>query len=129
MSPVSLVFHTKVTWDWSQICYLNKDTCSILLNSSNRDVSSSLLHKFGHRNKRNLTLAPLLKTFFRNKPGWDSIMDAILYIANPTWSLKHYPWHKLFYLNLLIYWNTGLPSSVYNFNLKLGWPNEKIESI
>ena len=31
MSPVSLVFHIIVTWDWSQICYLNKDTCSILL--------------------------------------------------------------------------------------------------
>ena len=34
MSPVSLVFHTIVTWDWSQICYMNKDTCSILLNDS-----------------------------------------------------------------------------------------------
>ena len=31
MSPVSLVFFTIVTWNWSQNCYLNKDTCSILL--------------------------------------------------------------------------------------------------
>ena len=31
MSPVSLVFYTIVTWDWSQICYLNKDTCSLLI--------------------------------------------------------------------------------------------------
>ena len=47
------------------------------LNSSNKDVSSSLLQKIGHQNKRTLTLAPLFKTFFGNKPGWDSIMDAI----------------------------------------------------
>ena len=29
MSPVSLVFHTIFTWDWSQKCYLNQNTCSI----------------------------------------------------------------------------------------------------
>ena len=31
MSAVPPVFHTVVTWNWSQICYLNTDTRSILL--------------------------------------------------------------------------------------------------
>ena len=74
MSPVSLVFHTIVAWDWSQKCYLNKDTCAILLDihvlidrvkiQSNKDLSSILLHnKFGHWINITLTLASSFKNF------------------------------------------------------------------
>ena len=59
MSPVSLVFHTIVTWDWSQKCYWNKDTCSILLDIHISTVNF-ITRNSDHPNKQTLTLATLL---------------------------------------------------------------------
>ena len=76
MSPVSLVFHTMVMWDWSEKCLSH--------------------NKFSHRNKRTLTLASPFKKFLWEQ-AWIGIQfkDAVLCVAK----IQHEVWNVIHDLN------------------------------
>ena len=56
MSPVSLVFYTKVTWDWSQKCIRNRHsrsiTLDILISFSQLTTGQSLMQTLDHLNPK-----------------------------------------------------------------------------
>ena len=103
MLPVSSVFHAIVTWDWSQIFYLNKDTCSILLDInvftpkhrrtlfSFKPLGTNEIscHFIGPRD--DLSYSHLL-VWLQEEETWDNVINEMSFLKQCFASMK---WHLL----------------------------------